>query len=335
MMDVTLVIPAKNAGPVLRQCLDAVAPIVGAQVRQIILVDDGSTDDTVAIAKSYGVHVVHSPQLGPGGARNLGWQAADSPLVWFIDSDCVAQPDALTLLLAHLTSDGVAGVGGSYGNMRPDSTLACLVHEEIIARHRRMSADVDYLATYNVVYRRDALEKVNGFDEGNFNGPGAPGAEDIELAFRLHDAGYRLRFEPRSIVGHYHPTRLSRYLRSQRLHGFFRVNLYLHHHGRAAGDAYSGLLDHLQPPLAMLILASLSLALFGWHWLAIPLVLSMALALMQIPVARRLIAQTGSWRYALYVPLGWLRAFARGIGMSLATLQFLVKGKQPMRLARK
>jgi GT2 family glycosyltransferase len=320
---VTLVIPARNAARVLRACLGAAAPLLGKHgLEEIIVVDDGSTDETAAVAAEYPVRVLRGPAGGPGAARNVGWRAAASPLVWFIDSDCVAEPDALPLLLAHLDDPAVAGAGGSYGNMRPDSLLACLIHEEIVQRHRSMCAEVDYLATFNVVYRREALEAVGGFDEGQFNGPGAPGAEDIELAFRLHDNGYRLRFEPRSRVGHFHLTHLGRYLRSQRLHGYFRVWLYLHHRARAAGDSYSGLLDHLQPPLAMLTLASLPLALAWLPFALVPAGLALLLHCLQLPMTARLCRRTGSARYLWFAPLAALRAFARGIGMSYATLRF-------------
>jgi cellulose synthase/poly-beta-1,6-N-acetylglucosamine synthase-like glycosyltransferase len=325
---VTLVIPGRNATRTLRPCLDAVVPLLGtAELAEIVFVNDGSTDDTAAVAAAYPVRIVPGVGGGPGYARNLGWRAARAPLVWFIDSDCVAEPDALRLLLPHLADPKVAGASGSYGNMRPDSLLARLIHEELIERHLRMPEDVDYLASYNVLYRREVLERVGGFDEGNFNGPGAPGAEDIELSFRLHDAGCRLRFERRSLVRHFHPTNVRRYLRSQRLHGYFRVWLYLHHRSRASGDAYSGLVDHVQPPLAMLLLPALPLA-FWWPLTLVPLAILVLLLAAQLPMTLRLVRRTRRARYALFAPLGFVRAFARGFGMSLAVLAFLFRGKR-------
>ena len=270
------------------------------------------------------MRVISSGGKGPGGARNAGWRAATQPLVWFIDSDCVAEPDALRLLLALLDAPEVAGAGGSYGNMCPESLLACLIHEEIVERHRRMPREVNYLATFNVVYRREALERVGGFDEGNFNGPGSPGAEDIELAFRLHEAGYRLRFDMRSRVGHFHPTRLFRYLRSQRHHGYWRVRLYWEHHLRVTGDSYSGLLDHSQPPLAVMTLAALPL-LFWWSFALIPVAAMVVLMLAQLPMTAQLLRRQGG-KGVWYVPLGVVRAFWRGVGMTLAALEGMLGG---------
>jgi len=323
---VTLVIPAKNAGKTIRACLDAVVPLLGRNgLNEIILVDDGSTDDTAAIAATYPIRVLAGPACGPGGARNVGWRASSQPLIWFIDSDCVAEPDALALLLPYLRDGAVGAVGGSYGNRCSDSMLACLIHEEIIARHERMPTNVDYIATFNVVYRRAALEQVGGFDESQYNGPGMPGAEDIDLAYRLHDARFKMCFEMRSRVGHYHPTRLARYLRSQYLHGYFRVWLYLNHRNRVHGDSYSGLVDHLQPPLAMLSLATVPLGFLGPFFALIPALALLVLSLLQLPFTLRLLRRTGQVRYLTYVPMGFLRAYARGIGMSYSCVVYVMR----------
>jgi glycosyltransferase involved in cell wall biosynthesis len=343
---VSLIIPQRNAAGTIEACLDAAVALLGKDgLDEIIVVDDGSTDDTAQIVgryvERYPVTPISSGEKGPGGARNVGWRAARNPLVWFVDSDCIIEPNALELLLPAMADEKVGGVGGSYSNMRPDSLLACLIHEEIVARHLVMPEKVNCLATFNVIYRREVLEQVGGFDEGNVNAPGSPGAEDIELAYRVCRAGHELRFDRRSLVGHYHPTSLRRYLRSQRHHGYWRVRLYTLHPNRAGGDVYSGFLDHIQPPLAMLILVALFSSLFAtlmtsqWMpprqlyspWLiwsmvwSVPAVGSLLLLLAQVPITLRLVRRLGQWRYLAFAPMSFLRAFARGIGLTLGVLR--------------
>jgi cellulose synthase/poly-beta-1,6-N-acetylglucosamine synthase-like glycosyltransferase len=306
--------------------LEAVVPLIGKDgLEEIIFVDDGSTDETAVIVRQFPVRYIAGNGRGPGSARNIGWQAATNPIVWFIDSDCVAEPNALHWLLPHLEDPSVAGVGGSYENMCPDSLLACLIHEEIIERHRSMEKNVNYLGSFNVLYRRQILEGVGGFDERHFNGPGSPGAEDIELAYRIHDTGYDLLFEPRSHVRHFHPTSMRRYLRAQRHHGYWRAQLYLRHPTKMTGDAYSSTVDHAQPPVATLVLTSLPFLAYSPVRLAASgLVLS--LALLQVPMTRRLLRRTGKWQYAFFPPMGMIRAFARGVGMT--TGLFAAMGSQ-------
>ena len=315
-LSVSLVIPGRNCSRTITACLSAVTPLLArGELAEIIFVDDGSTDDTARkVAEFPEVKLISGQGGGAGAARNLGWRAATSDLVWFIDSDTVAEPDALMRLLPHLEQEQVVAAGGSYGNMCPDSLVASLIHEEIIQRHRRMPHDVNFLSTYNVIYRRDALETVGGFDETRYNGPGIAGAEDTELAYRLTACGFRLRFEPRSLVRHFHLTRLAPYFRVQQRHGFYRVRLYLDYPGRTSGDSYSNSLDHIQPILAMLILAAAALTL--WQPLgSISLALCVMLLACQIPMTIQIIARTHQWRFLAYVPFGFLRAFRRGFGL--------------------
>jgi GT2 family glycosyltransferase len=319
---VTLVIPARNAAATLRPCLEAVVPLLGrGALCEIVLVDDGSSDATAEIARNFPVRYLRGEGRGPGHARNLGWRAAQTPLVWFVDSDCVAEPDALDLLREALIEADVAAAGGSYGNMRPGSLLATLIHEEIVERHRSMGRDVDFLATFNVLYRRAVLEQVGGFDERFLK------AQDAELAFRVRRAGFRLQFEPRSRVHHFHEDRLARYLQVQRRQGYWRAWLYLEHADRAAGDSYSGLADHMQPLLALAVLGLLPLAAVdavraGW------LAALGGLLVAQLPMTVRLLRRTGRLALWSHAPLGFARAFARGIGLAHGTLAALLARRQ-------
>ncbi len=321
-MDVSLVIPARYAAATLPACLDAVVPLLErGELREILLVDDGSEDDTAAIARSHGVTCLRGEGRGPGAARNLGWRAASSPVVWFIDSDCVAEPRALSVLLEHLDDTEVAGVGGSYGNMRPDSLLACLIHEEIVARHAAMPARVDFLATFNVAYRREALEEVGGFDES------LKLAQDAELAYRVRKRGHLLAFDRRSRVKHFHPTRLGAYLDTQRRQGYWRVRLYARHPRRAGGDVYSGWLDHFQPLLALSTLALAGLVLWLPVAAAVSATVAAALTLLaSLPMTARLLRRTGEARFAAFAGLSFLRAIARGVGL-LQGVAALVLGR--------
>jgi len=314
-MDVSLVIPGRNVAGTIRRCLDAVVPLLRrGELREIIFVDDGSTDDSDRIVAEYPVTRLRVDGLGPGGARNAGWRSGAGDVVWFIDADCVAEEGTLAELVRLLDGPRVAGVGGSYANAREDSLLACLIHEEILERHASMTGEVDYLGSFNVLYRRQALDEVGGFDERNFNAARAPGAEDADLSYRICDRGYTLRFGWDSRVAHFHPTRLGTYFRSQRLHGGWGVRLYYRHPGRARRNSYSSWIDHLQPLLAATTVLALPSLLFAeTRWIAPVLIGS--LAALQVPMALRLMARTRQWRYAMFVPMGMARAAARGLGM--------------------
>ncbi|MEM8669857.1 MAG: glycosyltransferase [Planctomycetota bacterium] len=308
---ITLVIPGRNCHKTLERCLASVVPLKeSGELLEIIFVDDGSTDATAEIANRYPVTVLAGTGQGPGAARNLGWRSTQSELVWFIDSDCVAEPKALENLVCHLKDADVAGAGGSYANLFPNSLIASLIHEEIVSRHLRMRENVDFLATFNVLYRRSVLNATNGFNEK------LKLAQDAEFAYRVRDHGYRLRFEMLSRVGHHHPRSLWRYLKTQARQGFYRVMLYRAHPSKASGDSYAGILDFLPPILGALIGAITPFALIADSRLGFILfVLGLLLVALQIPITIKLVRQSGT-SMLNFLWLGSLRAVARGMGLA-------------------
>lgn len=314
---VSVVIPARNAAGTLGRCLESLrSDIERGTVEEVVVVDDGSTDRTAAIAAERGARVLAGPGRGPGPARNVGWRATGTALVWFVDADCVVDDGALDRLRDGLDDERVAAVGGSYTNLHPRSILARVVHEEIRSRHRSMSEDVDYLASFHVLYRRRALETVDGFDESLFF------AEDADLSFRLIRAGMRLRFDPESTVGHHHPTRLLPYLRSQATHGDSATMMYLRHPAHRAGNSYARVTDHAQPVVAALSVPAL--ATLAWSgtaaWAA---VLPAAVAACAVPRAWAM-ARGGAPGEALaFLPISFVRAYARAWGMAAAALRAL------------
>jgi cellulose synthase/poly-beta-1,6-N-acetylglucosamine synthase-like glycosyltransferase len=306
---VSLVVPGRNCASTIRQCAAAVVPLLDrGRLGEIIFVDDGSTDGTAGIVTELPVQYIAGSGRGAGAARNIGWKAARHPLVWFIDADCVAEPDALERLLPHLDDPKVGGVAGSYGILNPESLLACLTHEEIRERHLTIPTRVNFLAAANVLYRRAILEQVDGFDERYLK------AQDAELSFRVMAAGHKLAFEKRALVKHCYHTSWRRYLQTQRQQGYWRVWLHLSHRGHASGDSYSSFVDHAQPPLAMLALVSCALLWFP-HLRWVPAAFLLLLAAAQLPMTYRLVRRLRRPRYVVFVYMGFVRSLWRGVGM--------------------
>jgi GT2 family glycosyltransferase len=319
---IDVVIPGHDAARTLRPCLQALVPLLeSGQVRRILFVDDHSTDETALIARQFPVQVLSSPRRGAGAARNVGWRASHADFVWFVDSDCVVQPDALGKLQQSQRELDVAVVGGSYANESAGHLTADLIHEEMVSRHRAMGRQVTFAITANLLCRRETLEALCGFDESLRLG------QDLDFAYRVVLSGRRLGFDASSLVGHFHETELWRYLYKQARQGFWRMHIYRRHPERISGDTYSGPLDYIQPPLAMLACAAPTVGfLLGSPVLGgtAATVAGVTLALCQLPIARALVRQTGDPRYWSYIPFGAARAAFRGAGMLLgvASLAF-------------
>jgi len=313
---VSVVIPAYNsAGTIaeaIRACVNQDYPAV-----EVIVVDDGSTDDTGEIVRQFPVRYVRQENNGPATARNTGWRQSRGEIICFTDSDCVPEPAWVSKIVSMLVDERAGGAGGSYDIRNPQNLLAACVHEEIVQRHLRMARQVDYLGGFNVCYKRAVLEAVGGFDQSYR----MASAEDNDLSYQVKKRGYELLFDADARVAHLYPTRLMHYLRRQAWHGYWTMKLYRAHPDMATGDVYARLMDHVEPPL---FLITIGLIPFGFIR-PVPYVLlglvGIDLAL-QFPMAISVIRRTKAIKYLTLVPITFLRGFARAIGMLAGMIRF-------------
>jgi glycosyltransferase involved in cell wall biosynthesis len=167
---------------------------VAAADAELIVVDDGSTDDSAAVAERAGARVVRQPRnAGASAARNAGVQAAAGDILVFVDADVVAARDAVSRLVGVLDAEpDVAAVFGSYDDTprAPDlvSQYRNLLHHFV---HQHGAGDASTFWAGLGAVRRTAFDAVGGFD------PRVRGIEDIELGYRLRAKGFRIRLDPR------------------------------------------------------------------------------------------------------------------------------------------
>jgi GT2 family glycosyltransferase len=194
--EVSAVVVTRNRAERLRALLASLA--AQRDVRhEVIVVDDGSTDETPALlaeaAERHGVRVLREPGgAGLAAVRNTGWRAARAPLVAFVDDDCVAEPGWLRALVDAHRADPDAIVQG-----HTEPHPAERHRESAFSRSQLVTGPNDFFQTCNIAYPRALLERVGGFDPA-FTGSG----EDTDLAWRARAAGAPARFEPRARVTH-------------------------------------------------------------------------------------------------------------------------------------
>jgi hypothetical protein len=203
--------------------------------------------------------VVRGPHGGPAAARNRGWRAASGAIILFTDADCVPEPDWAEMMLAAL-EDGAAAAKGVYsrGGGALVQRLAQVEFEERYAMLSRGDS-IDMVDTYSAGFRRNALERVDGFDE-DFP---VPDHEDVDLSYRLVEAGFRLVFAPRARVAHTHPDGWARYARLKLSRGRWRVRVLRRFPSRSAGDGYTPLMMRAQIVLAGLLPGALAAAVLA------------------------------------------------------------------------
>ena len=160
---------------------------------EVIVVDDGSNDETAKIAQEYAVKVIQQANRGPAAARNAGVRIAKGTLLVFTDADCVPSPSWLKDLTHPFQNPEIVGVKGVY-RTHQNALVARFVQLEYEYKYARMRHQtvIDFIDTYCAAYRKEVFIHNGGFDESFL----VPSVEDQEFSFRLARKGYRMVFEP-------------------------------------------------------------------------------------------------------------------------------------------
>jgi len=184
------------------------------EIVEIVVVDDGSTDNTAVLAESMGATVVPSGgRLGPGGARNQAANIAQGDVLWFVDADVVLHDNAANRLTSALAEPGVVAVFGSYDDKPPAknffSQYKNLVHHYY---HHLATEEAHTFWSGCGAIRKAEFLAVGGFDVVQFQ---YPSVEDIELGHRLLEAGGRILLRKEILCTHLKEWRLGNLLHTE------------------------------------------------------------------------------------------------------------------------
>ena len=188
-----MIIPARDAGSTIRRALNAIAAQDFDGDYEVIVVDDGSRDETVAIAERAGARVLKQEGLGPGQARNRGAAATSAPILAFTDADCF--PDRSWLREGLRSLDGRDLVQGRV-LPDPEATLRPFDHTIWVVRESGL------YETANLFVRRDLFVEVGGFEDWLEVKIGKRLGEDVWLGWKLRRAGARSGFASEALVHH-------------------------------------------------------------------------------------------------------------------------------------
>ena len=206
---VSVIVCSYNGGKTLAACLDSLGKLNYPDY-EVILVDDGSTDDTAYIAAQFPqVRYIHQTNHGLSHARNTGAAAAKGEVFAYTDSDCMADVDWLYYLIGTLVSGDYAGVGGP--NVTPPAQnwiQACVAAAPGGPSHVLLTDTIaEHIPGCNMAFYRWAFESVGGFDP-EYRKAG----DDVDFCWRIQQAGCVIAFSPTAIVWHYRRFTLARFL---------------------------------------------------------------------------------------------------------------------------
>jgi cellulose synthase/poly-beta-1,6-N-acetylglucosamine synthase-like glycosyltransferase len=234
----SVIIPAYNAGRTIGGCLRALTDqSLGPDEYEVIVVDDGSRDDTAAVIRTYPVRYLHQQNRGPAAARNHGAREARGAIILFTDADCVPTRDWVDQMTKPFSNPEVTAVKGAYQTNQRSlfARFAQIEFEERFELLKR-APSIDMVDTYSAAYRREVFLGAGGFDECF---PVANN-EDTELSYKLARQGKKMVFNPLAVVFHLnHPDSFKRYSRLKFSRGYWRMVVYRRYPDKMVKDTYT------------------------------------------------------------------------------------------------
>ena len=310
---ISVVVCTRNGRATLSECLEALGRQRYAN-REIIVIDDGSTDDVPLIAKSYPfVRYIHQHHAGLSVARNLGAAHATGEIIAFTDDDCVPDADWLIHLARAFDEPHWVAAGGP--NLPPPTTNRI---EAIVAQAPGGPAHVlindqeaEHLPGCNLAIRKSALDAISGF-QPQFRTAG----DDVDVCWRLRERGGGLRFVPAAFVWHHRRFTVRAYLKQQHGYGYAEALLMKTHSqrfGPLGGARWRGLI-YGEPSAALepsegsvfhgprgtglfQVIYAQGVGMAWWDWLGgvLWIVLALMFAALNLPLMSVALVLTAGW----------------------------------------
>ena len=212
---ITVVCCSYNGSSTIRDTMEGLKGLVYPDF-DVIVVNDGSTDNLAEIVQEYDVRLITIENGGLSNARNIGWKSATGEIVAYIDDDAYPDTHWLHYLAWRFMHTDFVGVGGP--NIAPsgDGRIAdCVANSPGGPVHVLISdTEAEHIPGCNMAFRRDALAVIDGFDV-RYRTAG----DDVDLCWRLQRNGGRLGFHAGASVWHHRRNVLMTYWRQQKGYG--------------------------------------------------------------------------------------------------------------------
>jgi len=197
---VSIVVIVYNMRETISHCLKSLEELdYPIEKYEIIVVDGGSDDGTQDIVKNFDANLVVEKRSGRGLARNVGIKLAKGDIVAFIDADCIAARDWLSMHIRNHFDKSIGAVGGSIINPNANLNIFTLAyHCENFAEfdERAPKRFMYHVPTCNASFKKSVLEKMGLFEEK------ANHYEDFILSHKILENGYKILFDPSAKVYH-------------------------------------------------------------------------------------------------------------------------------------
>lgn len=308
---VSVVIPAYNASKTIDLCLRSILRQNFSDY-EVIVVDDGSIDDTKEKVKKYSVRLISNAHGGSSAARNTGFKASKGDILVFFDSDCVAKKDLIAQLIEPLKDPKIGVTQAWWEVANKDRLIPALIFKTYEYFTRNLNYP-DFLWSYCFAIRRELFQKLGMFDLIWTR------VEDVDFAYKVIKGGYKIYLMKEVRVGH-----------------FFRETLLAHLkvHIRTARDKFlyvnktkklidqrANIAEYVKLGVHALVLLSIFFIPLAFTPFLVLLLLSLA---SHLPMA--FWAMKDGWKYILILPFEFITKFSWLMGSAAGLVALLKMG---------
>lgn len=318
----SVVMPVYNAEATLAECLTRLCSSSFTDF-EIVLVDDGSTDQSRAIAANFPLRVVPTAgRIGPAAARNLGARAAEGEVIFFLDSDVMVRPDTLSRVVGAFERGEIEGVVGVQA--------ADMRHRDLVSQYKnlwmrwtycRRRGDVPLFYTTAAAIRREAFLRAGGFDQGY----ATPNVEDTAFGQKLARLGIRVRIDPELEVEHVKRYSLLSLLKTDFMRAVSLTRLKLRHPGDLAQNNTSVPASYMAsvPLSGVAIVLLVAGVLLGWPGVTtLGVLATVGVVVLNLEFLNAIRMNDGWGRALAAVPLLWLEVLVVGVGTAVGLCSY-------------
>jgi O-antigen biosynthesis protein len=208
---VSVAVCTYNGRRTIRDCLDGLARLAYPNV-EVIVIDDGSTDGTADIVRDYGVCLIQTENLGLSIARNRALEEAEGEIIAYLDDDAYPDPQWLHYLVQKFQTTDFMAVGGpNLAPLNEGHVAQAIANAPGGPNHVLLSdSEAEHIPGCNMAFRSAALRAIGGFDP-QFRAAG----DDVDICWRIQQAGWKVGFHPAALVWHHRRKTLGAYWRQQ------------------------------------------------------------------------------------------------------------------------